>query len=512
MSALLSPPNPITVDKLSPDKRKEPYPFRPSSSRMELLLSGIGFNIHVQNLSLFSVESDESTSSGTGTCVPVALFQNVTCGAPADHFRGFGPKGVEGKTASGGLRRLEAARVAAAQSLRNIQDSLIASVGQYFQSQQQTAKTGGRSRRHVPATNVRISRLRKAAIDETEYLYALSWEIALRRGNTFSQALGIAITLYLTLISDVVRMQTGGWAALWKQYGFLITFEGLLSTAGKELGMIEDASVAIAMLRMVSVVLVPEADQGATSSSRVSVPDCPYVRWVDVLPSGSGSAQKYRVEIGIDSQYYFHKVPPQLRDGAAVQFYPILFQMGVDIRQWGANARMRVKATVAPSYTSSSSAENLEDKVSFEDDDDEIGFADNDVLVALNYEALRKMNAYAHIIAPISTNMTLITWEQAYNDQQLQQPVHTMLSKLYDVVRNSAGKMEHGVMDRAATAAAKLGGGGAVFCKSGKDRTAMQVTFKQAQFVNRFLTSGCATDGYCDEREISLSMYLRMRR
>ena len=33
----------------------------------------------------------------------------------------------------------------------------------------------------------------------------------------------------------------------------------------------------------------------------------------------------------------------------------------------------------------------------------------------------------------------------------------------------------------------RLGGGSTVFCKSGKDRTAMQVTFKQAQFLQRFL-------------------------
>lgn len=32
-----------------------------------------------------------------------------------------------------------------------------------------------------------------------------------------------------------------------------------------------------------------------------------------------------------------------------------------------------------------------------------------------------------------------------------------------------------------------MGGGSTVFCKSGKDRTAMQVTFKQAQYLHRFM-------------------------
>lgn len=58
---------------------------------------------------------------------------------------------------------------------------------------------------------------------------------------------------------------------------------------------------------------------------------------------------------------------------------------------------------------------------------------------------------------------------------------------LSESIKASAGKMEHNVLDRAATACQRLGGGSTVFCKSGKDRTGMQVTFKQAQFAQRFL-------------------------
>ena len=35
-------------EDLKPDKQKDPRPFRPSSSRMNPLLSSIGFNVHVQ--------------------------------------------------------------------------------------------------------------------------------------------------------------------------------------------------------------------------------------------------------------------------------------------------------------------------------------------------------------------------------------------------------------------------------------------------------------------------------
>ena len=37
-----------------------------------------------------------------------------------------------------------------------------------------------------------------------------------------------------------------------------------------------------------------------------------------------------------------------------------------------------------------------------------------------------------------------------------------------------------------------------MFCKSGKDRTAMQVTFKQAQFINRFLSTGDGLNNDCE--------------
>ena len=36
-----------------------------------------------------------------------------------------------------------------------------------------------------------------------------------------------------------------------------------------------------------------------------------------------------------------------------------------------------------------------------EDDDDDVGVTDDDVLVSVNYEALRKVNTYAHLISPV---------------------------------------------------------------------------------------------------------------
>jgi hypothetical protein len=73
----------------------------------------------------------------------------------------------------------------------------------------------------------------------------------------------------------------------------LMMYEGLLSAAGKELGRIEDASVSIAMLRMVSVVLV--ADDATSVPDCITVPNLPYLKWLQLTPFGVGSNMHWRL-------------------------------------------------------------------------------------------------------------------------------------------------------------------------------------------------------------------------
>jgi hypothetical protein len=482
--ALFTPPN-DDEEILGPDKNREPRSFRPSSSRMEPILSSIGFNIHLQNFCVTTVTTDEA--SGKTVASPTGLFKNVTCGAPSDHFRGFGKKGQSEPVFSGGLRRLEATRLSTAEYVRDTQDSLIEAIGSFYSAQSQSTNIHlpGRSARHISPSNHEISSQRTVCIAATQRLHTLTWEIAVRRANCFSQALGIAVTLYLGHVSDTAKLQRGAWAELWTKHGFLVTFEGLLSAAGKELGMIEDAAVGISMLRMASIVFVTETNNVGKekSSSCIPVPDSPYIKWVRINPSGNGTQTKYLVEICVDANFYAQKIPSPLKGNTPVRFYPMLYEMGVDIRQWGSNA-----AAANFNKNNTTSQDDM--------DDDEVGIPDNDVLIALNYEAFRKMNAYAHSVYRCNEEPS-VTWEQANADQLAQQPIHPMLNDLHEFIKSSAGKMEHGILDEAAHAAAKLGGGAAIFCKSGKDRTAMQVTFKQSQFINRYLQTG--GNGHADD-------------
>jgi hypothetical protein len=462
-----------TEGKLPAHLDRSPKPFRPSASRTEVLLSGIGFNVHIASLEVKVLDPDMS-SVPTG-----ALFHNITCGAPADHARGFGDVFATKKdptvakvgfnspvgSAAGGLRRLEAKRDELAREVTNLQTSLTMGVANYFGS----ARQGNKPVNHVPSRHAELAALRWKVFEAVQALNHLTWICAVRRASTFSQALGIAVSSYLTSLSDAAKLESK-WPDFWARHGYLITYEGMLSAAGKELGMIEDASVAISMLRNVKLVLV--SDDGATSASRVPVPSSPYLRWVDLSVSKVGPETSYTLQIGVIPSYYDQRIPMALKNGISVTLYPVLFEVGVDIRQWGSYAGSNMKSQLV---SASGSEQKVEQKVGgmLEDEDDDEGVTDDDVLVQLNYEAFRKMNAYAFAVSPSNT-------------PQSPQKTHPMLETLYQHIVSSSGKMNHDILDEAAGLAQQLGGGGAVFCKSGKDRTAMHVTYKKAQFANRY--------------------------
>jgi len=441
-------------------KDKTPRAFRPSSSRMEDLLSAVPFNVHAVS---WSLNEEEKTGS--------SVFCNTTCGAPADHARHFGsifpskPSAGLGPSpvgaVSGGLRRLEAKRSELGALVSNLQTTLTAAVANfYLQHPQATHVVGEELMQH-----------RWNLCQAVQALHHVTYRCAVRRASCFSQALGIALTTYLTSLSNLYQQQ---WPELWKQHGYLVSFEGLLSAAGKELGMIEDASVGIGMLANVQVLLVPSVD--TPSADAVPVMGSPYLKYLRFVPSGTHPETKYTVEIGVVKSYLDQRIPQTLHN-APVRLYPLLFEVGVDIRQWGAHTGANVMSAVetrARDFQSQSSQH--EDSSEIDDDEaDAGGQQDDDVLVQLNSEAYQKLNAYAHAVSPANSTASASA-----------QQTHPMLETLYQHIVSSSGKINHDIVDEAASLAQQLGGGGVVFCKSGKDRTAMHVTYKQAQFSTRY--------------------------
>ena len=237
-------------------------------------------------------------------------------------------------------------------------------------------------------------------------------------------------------------------------------------------------------------------DNGIPSKA-VFVPSSPFVKWVNLFPSGQGQTRHFLLQIGVDPTYYNERVPVSLRNGTAIQFYPILYQMGVDIRQHLSYTGQSLMSKQQNGATQEISTGGIVDG-----EDDDVGVVDTDVLVALNFEAFEKMNVYAHAVWPegitfdrIQAGMVQVFASNKnpnVTEEQNVLPTHPAMLQLQSHIMASAGKIYHGILDEAATLAQRLGGGSLVFCKSGKDRTAMHgeyfVNFEHRTklFVQRF--------------------------
>ena len=201
--------------------------------------------------------------------------------------------------------------------------------------------------------------------------------------------------------------------------------------------------------------------------------------WIDslgVTTREEGGVAKVCVHVYLEKGTYDTMVPEELKGGVAVKFYPVLFQMGVDIKQWGSNL---VKGGGRGSNLPGKGAASVPNY-----DEEGGGAVDSDLLTSLNHEAFQKLNKYAHKV----NNMGYATSADASI------PIHASLGALWDYVSMGAKKIKHGVLDLGGQAAQAMGGGSVVYCKSGKDRTGMGVTLREATHLKGFGRDAVALD------------------
>ncbi|XP_075948440.1 type II inositol 3,4-bisphosphate 4-phosphatase-like isoform X3 [Anarhichas minor] len=132
-----------------------------------------------------------------------------------------------------------------------------------------------------------------------------------RRHAVFSQALsavvcGFMLKLYGGLEDHDFLLQL-------HSVGLLVQFEGLLSTYGDEVGMLEDMEVGVADLSRVAFT-VTEA------------------KGDDLLPTLSGAWGGLVVEVPLPSET-FGSLPQEVRDGRLIRVHPVLFNIGINQQQ-----------------------------------------------------------------------------------------------------------------------------------------------------------------------------------
>ena len=192
------------------------------------------------------------------------------------------------------------------------------------------------------------------------------------------------------------------------------------------------------------------------------------------------------MSVFFEEHSYDKAVPAPLQhDQAGVQIFPVLFEMGVDVRQWGANTGSNFGKTKSSGNAGKSAASvddhfatpPLSDNNNNNNHDDEK--EDGDLLARLNYTGFTQLNSYAHKVSPMGEIGVV-------NEGEL--PIHVLLGPLWQFVNGENKKtIEHDVLNLSGKIAANLGGAGCIFCKSGKDRTGMGVTFRQTQFLSEYV-------------------------
>ncbi|XP_068444540.1 type II inositol 3,4-bisphosphate 4-phosphatase-like isoform X2 [Clinocottus analis] len=136
-----------------------------------------------------------------------------------------------------------------------------------------------------------------------------------RRHAVFSQALCAVVCGFLLKLSGRL-VEDPDFLLQLLSVGLLVQFEGLLSTYGDEVGMLEDMDVGVADLSSVSF----------------SVTEATGERPEDLLPTLTGAWGRWVVEVPLPSET-FGPLPQEVRAGGLIPVHPVLFNVGINQQQ-----------------------------------------------------------------------------------------------------------------------------------------------------------------------------------
>nr|CAI9859008.1 Phytopthora agathidicda GPCR-INPP 3 [Phytophthora agathidicida] len=396
------------------DRAGEGLNFKASTEKKSLVLRFLPINLHVQDMWV-GPTSDLRSQRSRRTSQNVRVYPTVTVGAFAAHCFKF--------RHNGSILSLRA--TLQKRSLSRVQSDV---------SDKSSIDVVDWSNADIRST------------DETR------WHLTTRFDMCFSQALTTLVTSFCRQLEYSLQHPTDRtFLQTIDSIGFLFQVESLLSTQGKEIGMLEDFSAAVDALKHVTFVLdtSPPAHLPPTllnlHMKNTTLPSVVSVR----LSKGSAKGT-FTVAIGVRcSEDVRVSIPSTIQSGGSIPVTPVIFTQGINEMQTLANNASSKKTTL----------QDIINRKSF--------FVLTRYIEKYKQLAAQRPDA---VPTPMSTIAPLL--------QSLEGHIATASKR--QVVKSKHPK----IVQESSHLCRLMGAGRVTSCKSAKDRTSMSVTLEQVRLLS----------------------------